>query len=71
MKVLVRHDHTRRYLGPVGDWVTLKSQAREFRTLQTAGEVARNADTTECSVVLSYDDPPCELAINPVFCVQA
>ncbi len=71
MKVLVRNDQTRRYLGPLGDWVSLKTQAREFGTLEKAGEEARNASCTECSVVLSYDEPPCELAINPVFCIQA
>ncbi len=70
MKVLVRDDQTRAYLGHLGKWVTDKSQAKDFGTLQSAGEEARQSSRQPCSVVLSYDDPPCELAINPTFCVQ-
>jgi hypothetical protein len=66
-RVLVRDERTRKYLGRDGGWVAEPAEAKRFETLQGAGKEARNGE--ERSVVVNYEEPPCELAINPVFCV--
>ena len=68
MKVLVRDDNTRLYSGDGGQWVAQASEARDFATLQKAGEAAREC-RSDMSVVLAYEDPPCELALNPEYCM--
>jgi hypothetical protein len=68
MRVLIRDEKTGRYFGEAGDWVTEAKEALGFPTLHAAGKKAREHEA--CDVVLSYEDPACELAINPVYCVQ-
>jgi hypothetical protein len=68
MRVLVRNDKTRRYFCEVGAWVTEANEAMCFPTLYAAGKKAREIE--DCDVVLSYENPSCELALNPVYCVQ-
>jgi hypothetical protein len=65
MKILVRQSGSSFYLDKSGNWA-VKPDALEFPDLQTAGRAARplaNAD-----VVISYEQPACELALNPVYC---
>ncbi len=66
-RVIIRDERTGRYLGRDGGWVVELTAAKRFETLQGAGEEARRVE--ESSVVLRFENPPCELAINPVFCV--
>jgi hypothetical protein len=68
MRVLVRHEKTGRYFGEAGAWVPEAKEAVDFLTLYAAGKKAREHD--DCDVVLCYENPPCELALNPVYCVQ-
>lgn len=68
MKVLIRDEKTGRYFGDGGAWVTEAKEALGFPTLHSAGKTAREHE--DCDVVLSYEDPRCELAINPIYCVQ-
>ncbi len=67
VRVVVRDEKTRKYLGLSGGWVDAPREAKEFGSLQSAGAEAVHGD--EYSVVLCYQEPTCELAINPVFCV--
>jgi len=68
MRVLIRDEKTGRYFGEAGDWVTEAKEALDFTTLPAGGKKAMEHE--DCDVVLSYEAPQCELAINPVYCVQ-
>ena len=65
MRVPICHGKTGKYLGQDGAWVAA-NEALSFPTLHAAGEEAR--EHGDCDVVLSYENPPCELALNPVYC---
>jgi len=67
MKVLIRDDKTRKYLAREGIWVAQAREGMAFPTLRAAGQKAQEHE--DCEVVLFYEDPPCELALNPVYCV--
>jgi hypothetical protein len=67
MRVLIRNEKTGKYLGRDGFWVSEAKTAMAFPTLQVAGEKARQHEN--CGVVLSYEDPKCELAVDPMYCV--
>jgi hypothetical protein len=67
MKVLVRQVGTGFYLTSEGQWGARVS-AREFSDIEAAGEEALRLE--DADVVLSYDQPPCELALNPAYCAQ-
>ncbi len=69
MKVLLRNARTGLYRGREGKWVAENEQATEFGTIQNAAQKAREIEPEEVDVVLSYDHPKCELALNPVFCI--
>ncbi len=69
MKVLLRNGRTGLYRGKELDWVAGIEDAAEFGTIQAAGQKARSSDEDELDVVLQYDDPQCELALNPAYCV--
>ena len=69
MKVLVRDDEKRLYWGNHNEWVQDADAAQPFPSLQDAGKRARAELKKTTSVVLSYENPPCELALNPDFCV--
>jgi len=67
MRVLIRDEKTRKYLARDGIWVAEAREGMTFPTLRVAGQRAREHE--DCDVVLSYENPPCELALNPVYCV--
>jgi hypothetical protein len=67
MKVLVRQADAALYLTSNGQWGP-KNSAREFPDLQSAGREAFWFE--DADVVLSYDEPPCELVLNPAYCFQ-
>jgi hypothetical protein len=67
MKVLIRDDKTRKYLAREGVWVAEAMEGMAFPSLRAAGQKAREHE--DCDVVLGYEDPPCEVALNPVYCV--
>ena len=71
MKVLLRQLETGLYHGKGSAWVEGVADALEFETLAAAGQHAARCDRDDVSVILQYDDPPCELAINPAYCVSA
>ncbi len=65
-KVLVRDERTGKYLSDDGAWVVEPAAAKVFENPQSAAKAAQPRQPS--SVVLKYNNPPCELAINPVFC---
>jgi hypothetical protein len=68
MKIVVRQVGTGLYLASNGAWGQ-RASAREFPSVEAAGLEALRFEKAD--VVLSYDDPPCELALNPAFCLTA
>ncbi len=50
-------------------WVTEPTAALEFVDIRVAGEKAREHVDMDLDVVLKYEDPVCELALNPAFCL--
>jgi len=69
MKVLLRDAGTGSYVGRDVAWVGNPEGAAEFATLEAAGHRAREFAREDVVVVLKYDSPECELALNPAFCV--
>jgi hypothetical protein len=69
MKILLRNARTGRYCGAGGKWVREATVAWDFKTFQTAGRRAIQFDRNEIRIVLHYEQPPCELALAPEFCV--
>jgi hypothetical protein len=64
MRVLVRDDTTRLYWGAGDRWVANSADAWDFETVEAAGLKAREFKADNASVVLSYEEPPCELALS-------
>ena len=69
VKVLLRHAGTGLDVGRQVPWVANAECAVEFATLQAAGSKAREFGREDLVVVLRYDSPACELALNPAYCV--
>ena len=57
------------YVGRQAPWVRNLEEAAEFTTLAAAGWKAREFGREDVVVVLKYESPRCELALNPVYCV--
>jgi hypothetical protein len=55
------------YLTSDGQWGA-KVNAREFADVEAAGQEAFRFE--DAHVVLSYDEPHCELALNPAYCAR-
>ena len=68
MKVLLRDEEMRLYCGTDDRWVADPQAAMDFRALEKAGEKAAERPAQTLSVVLKYESPDYELALNPVFC---
>ena len=70
MKVLLKDAATGSYYAGEDRWVADPGQAMSFEDVDKAGEKGLEYQGRETSVVLRYEDPQCELAVNPAFCVQ-
>ena len=57
------------YFGRELAWVEALEQAQEYRTLQAAGRKAGQCGREDVVVVVRFDDPVCELALNPAYCM--
>jgi hypothetical protein len=71
MKVLLRQSQTGLYHGKESAWVKEIAEALEFETLAAAGDRAAHCHQEDVNVIVCYDDPLCELALNPAYCVSA
>ncbi len=69
MKVLVRNAGNGLYVGRQAPWAASLEAAAEFATLDAAGQKAREFGAQDVVVVLRYESPECELALNPAYCV--
>ena len=64
MRVLVRDDTTRLYWGGGDQWVANAAAARDLETVEAAGLKAQELRAGSVSVILSYEEPQCELALS-------
>jgi hypothetical protein len=71
MKVLLKDEETRHYYGGEDRWVADASDAFNFEVIEKAGKKALECHARVTNVVLRYDDPICELALNPAYCLPA
>jgi len=69
MKVLLRDEEARLYYRAEHVWVADPSAAMDFHALERAGQIASDHGDQTLTVVLRYEDPECELALNPAFCI--
>ncbi len=58
------------YWNAGGQWVAEAAAAWEFHTLHAAALKALENKARTTSVVLVYENPVCELALNPHYCVE-
>ena len=69
MKILLQDADTRLYYGRSEAWVQEVERAMEFPSIQTAGQIAQtDCAHADVNVILHYENPQCELALNPVYC---
>jgi hypothetical protein len=69
MKILLQDAQTRLYCGRGEAWVNEVEGAMEFPTIQSAGQIAQtDYGHADVNVILRYDNPQCELALNPAYC---
>ena len=71
MKVLLRDLKTGLYFGPESVCVKTPDEAADFVTLEAAGRAATKCAGEDMAVILRYDDPNCELALNPDYCTAS
>ena len=69
MVVLLRDLKTGLYFGRENVWVGKPEGATDFGTVEAAGCGAKGCVGEDVAVVLRYDNPECELALNPAFCM--
>lgn len=70
MRVLVRDDTNQLYWKTGDEWVAEVAGARDFQTLHDAALKALENKARTTSVVLAYENPVCELVLNPHYCVE-
>jgi len=71
MIVLLRDLKTGLYFGRENVWVRKPQAAMDFGTLEAAGCGAEGCAGEDVAVILRYDNPECELALNPEFCMTS
>ena len=71
MRVLLKDTQSGLYCDERGSWVHESSAAMNFQTIHAAGAAALGSKHLDTSVVIQYDDPNCEVALNPDYCVPA
>ena len=70
MKVLLRDEQARLYHGPNDTWVADPAAATDYQMVERAGREAFQRPALMLTVVLRYESPECELALNPAFCIH-
>jgi hypothetical protein len=67
MRILLRDLGSGLYAGKSGAWGALDA-AEDFSTMDEAGRKAGEIEGDDLAVVLSYENPTCELVVNPSYC---
>ena len=70
MKIILRDERTQMFMTVNGEWVAESAEALELLNIEAAGKQALTHGACDVVVVLKYDEPPCELALNPVYCAR-
>jgi hypothetical protein len=63
MRILLRSIQTGNYFQTVAKWTEDAKVAFDFEQVEQAEKAALEAGLAQAEVVLSYDDPPCELRL--------
>ncbi len=63
MKVLLRDTRTRFYCQGPKEWVSESKRATDFGNIETAAEFWLEHRLRDAEVVLSYEDPPCQITL--------
>ena len=69
MKIVLRDLRTGRYFAGRRIWVARLGAAAIYSTVEEAAAVASESGGQDVAVVLRYEEPECELALNPAYCV--
>ena len=69
MRVLLRDTRTGDYFAKEMRWVRNPKGAAEFETLEEAGWKAQECGRQGTIIVLRYEEPECELGLDPIVCV--
>jgi hypothetical protein len=69
MKVLLKDEELRLYYAGQDQWVAEVKAAVNFEVIDRAGRKALECPSRVMSVVLRYEEPECEVALNPAFCL--
>jgi hypothetical protein len=71
MKVLLRDFKTSLYFGYDETWVEKLEQAATFATAEEAAARSRKAGGEDVVVLLRFENPERELALNPAYCERS
>lgn len=63
MKVFLRNSKTSRYYVGNNQWTADSRYARDFEQVEQAIQCHQDAELTDVEVVLSYEDPLCNLVL--------
>jgi hypothetical protein len=69
MRVLLIDEETRCYYAGDELWVADVTAAVDFGAIERAGQKALEFGSKLLNVILRYDNPLCEVALNPAFCI--
>jgi hypothetical protein len=71
MRVLLQNTKTRLYYAPFNQRLTESALALDFVSIPDAAKFAFEEDLGDMEIVLSYDDPQCEvhLPVLPEWCL--
>jgi len=64
MKVLLRRTNTNLYYAGNNEWTEDSRYARDFDQVEEAIQFHKDEKLTEVEVVLSYDDPFCNVVLS-------
>ena len=68
-RIFLRNSRSRKLRAQDDSWTCSPAEAVQYASLQEAGEAAIRCGEEGLEVVLQYDQPACELALNPKYCL--
>jgi hypothetical protein len=70
MKVLLQDARTQLFRSQNGTWVNDVTSAVDFQTIEAAAQSAFASDREDMNVVINYEEPNLQLALNPDYCAR-